>query len=272
MERLSIEPLSVMGLPPVEFVGLAADLGLRYVALTLSAMPNPYGYPPFSLRDDLALRRQTLAALDDRGVTVSLGDGFVLRPGMDMRDLAGDVAVMAELGAPRVNTVTFDPDFNRSVDQFGVLAEMAAESGMETTLEFSTGLAIADLPTALDAVQAVGRPDFRLLIDTMHLVRSGSGAADIAGLASDLIGYVQLSDVPLVPTIADYMEEACFERMVPGTGEAPLLEILAALPRHPVIGLEVPLRSQADAGIGPHERLGRCVDAARELLAQLDDQ
>jgi sugar phosphate isomerase/epimerase len=272
MERLSIEPLSVMGLPPVESVGLAADLGLRYVALALSALPNPYGYPPFSLRDDLALRRETLAALRDRGVTVSLGDGFVLHSGMDMRDLARDVAIMAELGAQRVNTVTFDPDFNRSVDQFGVLAEMAAEAGMETTLEFSPGLAIADLPTALAAVRAVGRPGFRLLIDTMHLVRSGSGPAEVAAVDPDLIGYIQLSDVPLVPTIANYMEEACFQRMVPGTGEAPLLEILDALPRHLVIGLEVPLRSQANAGVGPHERLGRCVDASRKLLGQLDDQ
>ncbi|MGF7236797.1 MAG: sugar phosphate isomerase/epimerase family protein [Frankia sp.] len=272
MERLSIEPLSVMGLPPVEYVGLAADLGLRYVALALSALPNPYGYPSFSLRDDLALRRETLAALRDRGVTVSLGDGFGLRPGMDIRDLAGDVAVVAELGAQRVNTVTFDPDFNRSVDQFGVLAEMAAEAGMETTLEFAPGLTIADLPTALDAVRAVGRPDFRLLIDTMHLVRSGSGPAEVAAVDPKLFGYIQLSDVPLVPTIPDYNQEACFQRMVPGTGEAPLLEILDALPRHLVIGIEVPLRSQANAGVGPHERLSWCVDAARKLLVQLDDQ
>ena len=48
MERLGIEPLSVFGLPPVAFVNLAADLGLRYIAIMLSAMPNPYGYPPFS--------------------------------------------------------------------------------------------------------------------------------------------------------------------------------------------------------------------------------
>ena len=56
---------------------------------------------------------------------------------------------------------------------------MAAAAGMETTMEFGPGLSVPDLPTALDAVRAVDRPDFRLLIDTMHLVRSGSGADDV---------------------------------------------------------------------------------------------
>ena len=86
MERLGIEPLSVMGLPPVSFVNLAADLGLNYIAIAMSAMPNPYGYPPFSLMDDASLRRQTIAAMRDRGVSISLGDGFVVREGVDMRD------------------------------------------------------------------------------------------------------------------------------------------------------------------------------------------
>src|SRR5262249_31184458 len=114
MERLGIEPLSVFGLPPVAFVDLAADLGLRYIAITLTALPNPYGYAPFSLRDDSALRRETIAALRHRGVSVSLGDGFVVRDGVDMRDSARDIAIMAELGAQRVNTVSFDPDPNRT--------------------------------------------------------------------------------------------------------------------------------------------------------------
>ncbi|MGF7236772.1 MAG: sugar phosphate isomerase/epimerase family protein [Frankia sp.] len=271
VERLGIEPLSVFGLPPVAFVHLAADLGLRYIGMTLSAMPNPYGYAPFSLLEDVALRRETVTALRDRGVTIALGDGFTLRKGGDMRERAAELDVMAELGAERVNTVTFEPDLSRGADQIGILAEMAAAVGMETTLEFGPGLCVSDLPTALGVVRGVGRPDLRLLIDTMHLVRSGSGADDIAALDPDLIGYVQLSDVPLVASIPNYMEEACFQRMVPGTGELPLLDILGALPRHLAIGLEVPIRSEADAGVGPHERLGRCVDAAAGLLARLDD-
>jgi sugar phosphate isomerase/epimerase len=177
---------------------------------------------------------------------------------------------MAELGAERVNTVSFDPDWSRTVDQFGSVAELAAASGLETTLEFGPTLSVGDLPTALRVLHEVGRPDFRLLIDTMHVVRSGSTAKDIAALDPEIIGYVQLSDAPLVPSIPNYMEEACFERMVPGTGELPLRDLLAALPRDLVIGLEVPLRSQADAGVGPHARLGRCVEAARSLLASLE--
>jgi sugar phosphate isomerase/epimerase len=271
MERLGIEPLSVMGLPPVSFVNLAGDLGLQYIAITLTSMPNPYGYPPFSLLDDPVLRRDTIATMRDRGVAVSLGDGFVVRQDVDMRDRAAEFEIMAELGAQQVNTVSFDPDLNRSVDQFGVVAELAAANGMTATLEFAPTLTIADLPSALAAVQQVDRPDFRLLIDTMHLIRSGSGPQDVAAVDPDRIGYIQLADVPLVPTIPDYMEEACFERMVPGTGELPLLDLLAALPRHLVIGLEVPRRSEADAGVDPHVRLGRCVEAARTLLAKLDE-
>lgn len=74
--------LSVFGLPPIEFVDLAAELGCRHISAAIQGMPLvPLGYPPFSLKDDAALRKDLLAAMDDRGVTISLGDGFLVRPG-----------------------------------------------------------------------------------------------------------------------------------------------------------------------------------------------
>lgn len=150
------------------------------------------------------------------------------------------------------------------------LAEMAAARGVETTTELSPGLTVAGLPTALAAARHVRRPDFRLLIDTMHLVRSGSGAADIAALDPNLVGYVQICDAPLKARFETYFEEAMYERMAPGTGELGLLEIVAALPRDRVFALETPLRGEAEAGVGPYERLGKCVEATRRLFAQLD--
>ena len=271
MAELGIENLSVFGLPPVEHVSLAADLGCRHISTGLTQLfYNPHGYAAFSLRDDAALRREMVAAMADRGVSISLGEGFVLREGGDLASYARDLDVMAELGARRINMVSMDPDLGRSFDQFAALAEMGGAHGFAMTTEFGPALSVGDLATALAAVRHVGRSDFKLLVDTMHFVRSGGRPEELAALDPDLIGYIQLSDAPRTGPFATYMEEAMFERMVPGTGELGLVEVLRALPRDRVISLEVPQRSLAEAGIGPKERLAPCVAAAWDLLARAD--
>jgi sugar phosphate isomerase/epimerase len=107
------------------------------------------------------------------------------------------------------------------------------------------------------------------LIDTMHVVRSGSNAADIAAVDPDYIGYAQLNDTTLQPRLDNYMEEAMFERMVPGEGELPLLDILSVLPPDVILEIEVPRRSLALAGVSPVDRMRPCVDAARRLLSEI---
>jgi sugar phosphate isomerase/epimerase len=273
MERLGIGLLSVFGLPPVELVDLAADLGCQYISTGVRGLPlAPLGYEPYSLKDDSALRTNLLSAMDHRGVTISLGDGFLVLPETEMSKLAGDLDVLAELGVPRINVVSLDPDLRRTFDQFGALTELAAQRNIATNVELVPGLTVGDLPTALAAREHVGSNDFRLLIDPMHVVRSGSTAADIAAVDPAHIGYAQLNDTTVAPRSDmsnNYMEEAMFERMVPGEGELPLHDILSALPDHIVIEIEVPRRSLAMAGVSPIDRLRPCVEAARRLLAEI---
>ncbi|OBF03653.1 xylose isomerase [Mycobacterium sp. ACS4054] len=269
-DRLGIGMLSVFGLPPVELVDLAADLGCRHVSAALQGMPLvPLGYPRFSLTDDVGLRTALLSAMNDRGVTISLGDGFLVLPGADASGFCTDLDALAELRVPRINVVSLDPDLARSFDQFAALTELAAQRNIQTLVEPVPGLTVGDLPTGLAALRHVGRPDFRLLIDTMHLVRSGSTAADLGALDPAQVGYAQLNDTTLRPRIENYMEEAMFERMVPGEGELPLADILSALPADVVIEIEVPRRSLALAGVSPIDRLRPCVEAARRLLSGL---
>lgn len=268
MTELAVGFLSVFALPPVEFVGVAADLGCQHISTIVQGQPLvPLGFRPFSLKDP-AERKALRAAMNDRGVTITLGDGFLVLPGADMRDFRSDLDALAELGVPRINAVSLDPDLSYTFDQFGALTELGAQRDIETNVEPVPGLTVGDLPTAVAALEHVGRPDFRLLIDTMHLVRSGSGAADLSALEPGHIGYAQLNDTTLAPRLDNYMEEAMYERMVPGEGELPLRDILAALPPDIVIELEVPRRSLALAGVGPIDRLRPCVDAARRLLAE----
>ena len=270
MDRLGIEVLSVFGMPPLAFVELAADLGCRHISLGLEPMPeNPHGYPRWSLRDDPALRRALVAALEDRRISIALGEGYVFRPGLDIRDQAADLALMAELGVRCVNAVTIDPDLARNQDQYGAFAELASTAGMAASIEFMPGLPIGDLAAAVALINQVSHPNLRLLVDCMHLMRSGGSAAQLAALDPAMIGHIQLCDAPLKGEMTRYAMEAKCERMVPGSGELPLAEILSSLPRDVVVSLEVPMLAKASAGIGPRERLLPCVDAARRLLAQL---
>lgn len=267
-DRLGVEFLTALGLPPVEFVEMTAKLGCRHISAMLSGnFVNPNGYPDFDLRTDAAMRADVAAALRDNDVSISLAEGFIVLPGADVRDYVGDLDLMLGLGAGRVNIVSMDPDLPRSLDQFGLFAELAAAAGMtEIVSEFAPVLTVRDLPMALDALQHVGRSDFRLLIDTMHLCRTGGTAADLAALDPDLIGYIQLCDAPEKPVIADYMQEAMTERLTPGEGELPLKDILAVIPPHVVISLEVPQCARAVANSSRLDTVGSIVAAARRMV------
>ena len=266
---LGIGFLSVFALPPVDLVDLAADLGCHYISTVVQGQPLvPLDFPSYSLKD-AALRKDVLAAMNHRGVAISLGDGFLVLPDAQMHSFAADLDALAELAVPWINAVSLDPDLNRTFDQFAALTELAAQRNIRTALEPVPGLTVGDLPTALAALEHVGRPDFRLLIDTMHLIRSGSSPADLAALDPDLIGYAQLNDTTLAPRLDNYMEEAMLERMVPGEGELPLRDILSALPSGIVLEIEVPRRSLALDGVTPLDRMRPCVDAARRLLAEI---
>jgi sugar phosphate isomerase/epimerase len=268
MDRLGIEMLSVFGMPPIEFVRLVADLGCRYITTGMAGFAplKALDYQPYSLRDDPRLRQDLLAAMEDHDVSISLGEGLLIAPGLDVRSYADDLDIMAELRIPRINTVSLEPDRARTFDELAALTALAAERDIATCVEPVVGLSIADLPSALAAVEYVDRDEISLLIDTMHVARFGATADDLRSVPAQRIGYIQLSDTTLQPRMKIYAEEAMYERMTPGEGELPLADMLAALPDDRVVGLEVPMRSRAEAGASAYDRLLPCVNSARALL------
>lgn len=266
MQRLGIEHLSVSGLSPIEHVHLAADLGCDCISILLYGEDESHS-PYNVLRHDRALRTDMLAVMRDRSVSISMGEGCLVSPGVDMRDFASNMDVMRDLGAEQLNTMSLDPDQGRALDQFAIFAEMAAERGMTSTIEFCPALPVNSLDSALAAIRHVGRADFRLLLDSMHLGRSGASPETVAALDPTLIGYVQLCDVPRQSPGMDYMTEATFERLEPGKGDMPLREYLSAMPRDVTVSLEIPMRAQAEAGVSSLDRLRPCVEAARALMA-----
>jgi sugar phosphate isomerase/epimerase len=268
--RIGIEFISVLGLPPVEFVELAADLGCRCIGIGLEPIARSKSYPPWSLREDAALRRDLLNALRRCGVSVRLGEGFLIWPDKDIRGAGADLDLMCELGVEQVNILGLDADRARTFDQCAVFAELADDRGLGATLEFMPGLCIGDFETAVSAVRHAGKGNFRVLVDAMHFFRSGSTLLQLAAADPQLIGHVQICDAPLQSAASSYADEARFGRLPPGEGELPLLELLAALPAQASIGIEVPMLARAEGGIGPHARLAPCLKSTLELLRQAD--
>ena len=274
MNRLGIEMLTLLGMPPVEHVRLAGELGCVSISTGLSGLPlAQFGYPNFapypawSLEHDPKLRREMKAALRDTGVHIGLAEGFRVRPDADLRERAAALDIVADLGALRVNAVSMEPDMARTYDQLAVLAEMVKARGMKFTIEFAPPNAINTLSAALAAVNHVGRGYSQILLDAMHFFRSGATLSDISKLEPSLIGYAQLCDAPMISKAGSYMQEAMFSRMVPGTGELPLKEWIAALPMDLEIGIEVPMIAQLEAGLSPRDHAALVVAAARKLGA-----
>lgn len=265
MDRLGIEFICVLGMPPVEFIRLARELNVSNIGLAPQPITaNPHGYPAWNLLMDKALVRETKAALADSGVQVALGEGFLVRDGMDLSEFAPMLDLFAELGTPVVNAVSMAA----STETFGVFAAMAGERGLRATVEFLPLMPPASFAAALDYVTACGASNAQILVDSMHFFRSGGEIGELIAAAPDRIGYVQLCDVPMPARIADYGLEAREERFAPGGGDLPLADFLKAVPSNMVIGLEVPETNKARAGIGPAERLAPVIAAARELLTQ----
>jgi sugar phosphate isomerase/epimerase len=269
MNPLGLERLGLFGMSPLDHVTLAADLGCDCVGIGLVPTPgyNPDRHAPWSLRDDPTLRRNTLAACCDRGVAISIIEGFAVLPDKDMHDFAGDLDLVRELGCDRINVVSIGKDINQAIDGFGVLCELAADREILVSAEMGSLGPLDRLAPALAVVRGVDRPNFSLLVDTMHFFRLGNTLIDFAALDRALIGYVQLADAPWAARFETYMEEAMYERMAPGDGELPLAAFLPLVPDGVTVSLEIPVRSLARQGVGPRDRTKPCVDAARRLMA-----
>jgi sugar phosphate isomerase/epimerase len=274
VNRLGIEMLTLLGMNPVDHVQLAAELGCVSISTGLTGLPlTMFGiddfapYPMWSLRDDPNLRREMITAMRDTGVHIGLGEGFRARSDGKPSDFANDLDLMAELGARRINAICIEDDLEMGKDQLARLSEMAVTRGMEFTIEFTPPIGINSFELALEVCRHIGRGKARVLVDSMHFFRTGGTVEKLQAVDPDWIGYAQLCDARLAPWDEGYFSEAMFARQVPGEGELPLREWIAALPETCEIGLEVPRLSDLRGGMSPRDHAARVVKAARELGA-----
>ncbi|PLC04261.1 hypothetical protein CY658_19805 [Variovorax sp. RO1] len=262
MTPLSLAHLTVLDVPPPALFDLAAEAGYQNVGLRiLPAAPGAVSYPLSS--STLPVWRRRMA---DAGVGVHDVEFIPLTPQVRVSDFARDLALAGELGARRVNVSGDDADVDRLVDHFGALCDIAAAAGLGVDLEFMRFRIVGTLPQALAVVERAARPNGRLLIDVLHLFRSGGTAEMLRAVPASALGSVQLCDAPHEdPTDAHIVAEAREGRLFPGEGALPLKAFMDALLGDIPVGVEVPT-GRTHPGLTDAQRAARGCAATRALL------
>lgn len=236
---LSLAHLSLLDLSPTELIATAADAGFDAVSLRIS--PAHEKDTPFPLTTDPALLRQTRQAMDETGVGVLDVEVVRLDAETDLAALGPVISTAAGLGARYMVVMSADPDHGRLGDRFAQLCQSAAPAGLRPVLEFVPYSSVRRLA---EAVQIVGRSGGGVLVDALHLQRSGGSPADLHDIDPALLPYVQLCDAPRAAPdggLEEIRRESRHARLPPGDGELPLPGLLTALRQADLpVSVEVP--------------------------------
>jgi sugar phosphate isomerase/epimerase len=263
---ISLAHLTVLDADPVALIDAGVAGGFDAIGLRVVApLAGDKIVPVVGDRD---LQRRIKRRLSETGLRILDIEAVWLQPGSTVDALRPALEVGAELGAKYVLTVGFDGDANRLSDNFGAFCAAAHQCGLRTMLEFIPYATIASLKQAHDLLLAVAPADAGLLVDALHLSRSGGHPRDIGKYDASLFSYIHLCDAKaVIPPAEQIRPEARGGRFFPGEGELWLAEFVAAFPPGTPAGIEAPVGNLAALPI--LERARRAGDATRRFLDQL---
>ncbi|MNP20065.1 Xylose isomerase-like TIM barrel [compost metagenome] len=252
--------LTALELAPARLVREAGRSGFSAVGLRLHpVMPGAPAYPVVAGSQAM---RELRAVMAGEGVRVTDIEFVSLTAQTQVADYQALLAAGAELGALSLTVSGDDDDVARLTDNFAALCEMARGHGLRVDLEFMRWRPVATLQQANAVVTAAGQDNGGVLVDALHLFRSGGQVADIAEVDSRRLRAVQLCDAPLqAPAHERIIQEAREGRLLPGQGQLPLAQLLAALPGDLCISVEVP-----SAGLPAGQRLQAAAQVTQAWL------
>lgn len=215
---------------PMELIDAAAAAG--YAAVGLWVEPERFSAGYLS-KVKSALMDHQLRLLDVEVIWIQPG---TMKPA-HLRTL--DIA--AELNADHVLMVSSDPDQQATINKLTQLCDHHRD--LRIVLEFGAFTEVRSLEQAREVISAVNRPNLGMLIDSLHWARSGGTLEQIAALPAQWLTYAQLCDAsgagPNMANRAEVRLEAVDYRLLPGDGDLPLEQWLAALPAGLPLSLEI---------------------------------
>lgn len=261
---LSLAAGTVLDAGPERSIAAAAAAGFDAVGLRFTTPPSP---------------------ADLRRLSRSLADGGLAVLDVEVVRLGGDPAVgvpvdvlvdaARALDAALLLVVSDLDDDERTAEELHAVCDRLGAGRLRAVLEPMAFTGVTTLEHAAAVIARAdppgrpgrpGRPGVRLLVDALHLARVGQEPADAAAHAGQ-VGCLQLCDAPAAPPpggVAGLAREARHDRLLPGDGALPLVDLVRALP-----GVPVSVEVQSDrlaATTSPEERARLAHDAAAAVL------
>ena len=264
-QHLSLHQLTARELTPVELVDLAAELGCSHVGLFTCLPPGiATTYPCIATDEQEAAVAARMAAT---GVGLNNAEVFALRQPIPLAEYQAGLQRAARLGARMATVHVHEASDTLAHQLMADFCEMAAAQGMRAALEFTSFSAVRSLNAALSMLEAVGHPAACLAIDVLHFFRNGGELQQLQTVSTELIGYVQLCDGPLLPP-EDIYQEAVANRCIPGAGEFPLVEVLRQLAPGVLLDVEVPRQVDWNNEMNAAKHAALAVESTRNLMRQ----
>jgi sugar phosphate isomerase/epimerase len=269
--RLALCHGSLINVPPPQFVRAAADAGFRQVSLRVAAGLEALGKGetsgPYTLLGDGALQRETRRALDETGIRVVEAEYVLLSPELEVSDYRRLVEVGALLGARQVVVVFFGYDDEaRIVADFARLCDLASEYGLLAIIEFVAPTSVNSIEKCARIIIASGKTNAGILVDSLHLFRTGGSVEALAAMKPELIVNCQLSD-GLMSLGATWHPDMPKNRMHLGDGDFPLRQLVAALPPGVPVAIEVPSASFLNSPPSAAEKARFLMQRARDYFS-----
>lgn len=244
--QIYLAHLSFINVCPPDFVQLAAAAGFDGLTLRLAAVHPTSGEAPYPmLSSKSTMMSETLAVLADLPVRVLDVEAVRITPETDVKSYLPLLEGASKLGAKSLIAFSIDSNIQAVAEGLYALAELARPYAIEVALEFMIYNGIRTLAEAHAVLDIAAHPNLRIMIDALHLSRSGSEPGEIFERGVDRMSYFQICDAPYKPLDERFdgvRIEARSGRLMPGDGLLPLVELINQFPSSTTVSVETPMQ------------------------------
>lgn len=266
--RASLAHLTMIDASPIDLIDAAAAGGFDAIGPRIAA-PQPGDVLAHPVIGNQPLIREIEVRLAATGVQIWDIEVVWLAAHTVVANLAPMLELGQRFGARYLLVCGNDPEQARLENNLASLCALAARYDLGVVFEFMPFVATKSLVEASETLARIKQPNARLLVDALHLFRSGGQPAELASIDPMLLPYAHLCDArgPIPVGVDALRAEARGGRHYPGLGDLQLADFLRAFPSGTPVAVEAPCREYAQLS---HIERGRIAGAAtRALLSML---